>query len=59
MLDFAIFGASQMDGKLGELVPMYGRNGLMFERLVGSFFLLCAIARSHGAMHLGEKGAYR
>jgi hypothetical protein len=28
-------------------------------RLVGAFFLMCAIARFHGVINSNEKGAYR
>jgi hypothetical protein len=60
VLDLVIFFLSYFHlSKFVELFPQYGSSDERYPRLVGSFFLLCAIARFHGVFNATEKGAYR
>lgn len=60
LLDVVIFYTTQTDpARIIESMPHAGVSDEQYTRLFGMFFLLCGIARAHGAMNLTEKGAYR
>lgn len=58
-LDTAIFALSYFSpAHLALYFPQYAASEQL-GRMIGIFFLLCAIVRGHSAMHITEKGAYR
>ena len=60
LLDLVIFFLSYFAlDKFGEIFPQYLSSDERYPRLVGAFFLMCAIARFHGVINSNEKGAYR